>query len=305
MGQANEHRADRGEPGREGGDRGEPGRDEPRTGTRRDRGGRLTLALVDAGIGLLAAAAAVRRLRPDADLVLSCDPDSMPWDSRSAPDLTARALALAAPTAAYRPDALIVACGTATLRALPALRARLEPPVPVLGALPAIAPAVAAGGPVAVWTGPATADSPQLLRLIRASGRGNPVTPVPCPGLSDAVERADEAAISSAVASAARRTPGGVRTVVLGCTHFELVAEHVRAALRRPGSPLLLHGSAGTVAARALRRIGEPPAPRAPARGTLTVLLNGREAPLPTAALAYGEGRLLRAASPALRAVRA
>ncbi|AXI90655.1 glutamate racemase, partial [Streptomyces sp. ETH9427] len=36
--------------------------------------GRVKIALMDSGIGLLAATAAVRRLRPDADLVLSLDP---------------------------------------------------------------------------------------------------------------------------------------------------------------------------------------------------------------------------------------
>lgn len=52
-----------------------------RDGTARavDYGDRVKIALMDSGIGLLAAAAAVRGLRPDADLVLSCDPGSMPW----------------------------------------------------------------------------------------------------------------------------------------------------------------------------------------------------------------------------------
>ena len=49
---------------------------------------------MDSGIGLLAAAAAVRRLRPDADLVLSSDPDGMPWGPRTPEDITARALAV-------------------------------------------------------------------------------------------------------------------------------------------------------------------------------------------------------------------
>ncbi|MYW33325.1 glutamate racemase, partial [Streptomyces sp. SID2119] len=34
----------------------------------------MKIALMDSGIGLLAAAAAVRRLRPDAELVVSSDP---------------------------------------------------------------------------------------------------------------------------------------------------------------------------------------------------------------------------------------
>ncbi|MFH9424118.1 glutamate racemase [Streptomyces sp. NPDC017529] len=244
----------------------------------------MKIAIMDVGIGLLAAASAVRRLRPDADLVLSSDPDGMPWGSRPPQDITARALATAEAAAAHRPDALIVACNTATVHALSALRARFEPGLPVIGTVPAIKPASAGGGPIAVWATPATTGSPYQRALIRRYAGGVTVTEVPCPGLSDAVERADEAAVALTVAEAARRTPDDVAAVVLGCTHYELVAAHIRAAVRRPGRPApVLHGSAGAVAAQTLRRISLPPAPEAPAEGTLTVLHSGRETALPPA----------------------
>ncbi|QIJ61119.1 aspartate/glutamate racemase family protein [Streptomyces sp. JB150] len=258
----------------------------------------MKIALMDSGIGLLAATAAVRRLRPDADLVLSLDPDGMPWGPRTPEDLTARAVAVAEAAAAHRPDALIIGCNTATVHALPTLRARLEPGIPVIGTVPAIKPAAAGGGPVAIWATPATTGSPYQRGLIRDFAAGVPVTEVPCWGLAEAVEHADEAAIDAAVAAAAELTPAEVTTVVLGCTHYELVAERIRAAVRRPGRPpLVLHGSAGAVAAQALRRIGARPEPGNAARGGVTVLLSGREGALPEPALAYEEGRLLAPAA--------
>ncbi|WP_030798506.1 glutamate racemase [Streptomyces sp. NRRL S-337] len=254
----------------------------------------MKIALMDSGTGLLAAAAAVRRLRPDADLILSSDPDGMPWGPRTPEDVAAHALAVARAAAAHRPDALIVACNTASVHALPALRAELEPAVPVIGTVPAIKPAATGGGPVAIWATPATTGSPYQRDLIERFARGVDVTGVACPGLADAVEQADEAAIDAAVAVAAGRTPRDVRAVVLGCTHYELVAERIRAALQQPGAPaLVLHGSAEAVAAQALRRIGAEPAPAATPAGGLTVLLSGRTAELPAATLAYAEGRLL------------
>ncbi|MGW0812877.1 glutamate racemase [Streptomyces viridiviolaceus] len=260
----------------------------------------MKIALMDSGIGLLAATAAVRRLRPDADLVLSLDPDGMPWGPRTPEDLTERALAVAEAAAAHRPDALIVGCNTATVHALPTLRARLEPALPVIGTVPAIKPAAAGGGPLAIWATPATTGSPYQRGLIEEFADGAKVTEVPCPGLAEAVEHADEAAIDAAVAAAAALTPEDVTTVVLGCTHYELVHERIREAVQRPGfPPLVLHGSAGAVAAQALRRIGARPDPGAPAEGTLTVLLSGREGVLPAPALAYEEGRILGAVSPA------
>ncbi len=123
---------------------------------------------------------------------------------------------------------------------------------------------------------------------------------MPCWGLAEAVERADDTAIDEAVAAAAELTPDDVTTVVLGCTHYELVADRIRAAVQRPGpQPLALHGSAGAVAAQALRRLGEQPAPDAPATGSLTVLLSGHPGALPDAALTYPEGALLQTAVPA------
>ncbi|MGI5256579.1 glutamate racemase [Streptomyces angustmyceticus] len=254
----------------------------------------MKIALMDSGTGLLAAAAVMRRLRPDADLVLSSDPDGMPWGPRTPEDVTAHALAVARSAAAHHPDALIVACNTASVHALPALRAALEPGIPVIGTVPAIKPAAAGGGPVAIWATPATTGSPYQRDLIERFGRGVEVTGVPCPGLADAVQAADETAIDDAIAAAAARTPRGLRSVVLGCTHYELVAERIRAALQQPGAPaLVLYGSAEAVAAQALRRIGAEPAPAAAPTGAVSVLLSGRPAGLPAEALAFAEGRLL------------
>ncbi|MGW7070216.1 glutamate racemase [Streptomyces sp. NPDC054855] len=260
----------------------------------------MKIALMDSGIGLLPAAAAVRRLRPDADLVLSSDPDGLPWGPRTAQDITERSLAIAEAAAAHHPQALIVACNTSSVRALPALRARFEPGLPVIGTVPAIKPAVAGGGPVAIWATPATTGSPYQRGLIEEFAGGVGVTEVPCPGLADAVQSADEAAIDRAVAAAAALTPRDVRAVVLGCTHYELVGERIRAALQQPElPPLVLHGSAGAVAAQALRRTGELPGPGTGPEGGLTVILSGRAAELPLAAHTYAEGRLLAAATPA------
>jgi len=256
----------------------------------------VKIGLVDSGIGLLAAAAAVRRFRADADLVLASDPEGMPWGPRSAEDVTDRALACAQAAAAHGLDALIVACNTASVHALPALRAAFEPDLPVIGTVPAIKPAAAVHRSVAIWATPATTGSPYQRALIEEFGNGAQITEVPCPGLADAVQGADTAAVASAVAAAAALTPAGVGAIVLGCTHYELVGERIAAAV--PGA--VLYGSADAVAAQALRRLGAGPRPEpAGARpGTLDVLLNGRPSALPGVALAYPEGALL-AATPA------
>ncbi|WP_328911854.1 MULTISPECIES: glutamate racemase [unclassified Streptomyces] len=245
----------------------------------------MKIALLDSGIGLLAAAAAVRKTRPDADLVLTSDPEGMPWGPRTPEDVTRRALECARAAASYGLDGLIIACNTASVHALPALRAAFEPDLPIVGTVPAIKPAAAAHRTVAIWATPATTGSAYQRGLIAEFGNGADVTEVPCPGLADAVQAGDADAVTAAVAAAAALTPPGVGAVVLGCTHYELVGDRIAAAV--PGAAL--YRSADAVAAQALRRIPVESA----GQGRLDVLLNGKASALPAAALAYAEGALL------------
>lgn len=252
----------------------------------------MRIALVNSGLGLLAAGAAVHRMRPDADLVLATDPDGMPWGPRTPDDIIGRAMLCARATLAYQPDVLVMACNTGSVHALDAMRAEFEPGIPVIGTVPAIKPAAAAHRNVAIWATVATTASAYQRRLIAEFGGSAAVSPVACPGLADAIDAGDEAATAAAVAAAARLTPAGCEAVVLGCTEYELAADQIAAAV--PGA--VTFGSAAAVAAQALRRIpASPPAPASPGarHGTVRVLLSGRLSPLPPAALRYPEGRLL------------
>jgi glutamate racemase len=246
----------------------------------------MRIALLNSGLGLLAAAAQLHRLRPDADLVLSMDPDGMPWGARRPADIARRSLACARAAAAFGPDVLVFACNTGSVHALGALRAEFEPGIPVVGTVPAIKPAAAVSDVVAIWATAATTGSAYQRQLITEFAASAQVTEVACAGLADAVHAGDEEAARAAVLAAAARTPPGCGAIVLGCTEYELAAGLIGAAL--PGATLF--GSAAAVAAQALRRGG---ATRSHGAGTLRVLLSGRASSLPAAALRYPEGRLL------------
>jgi len=260
----------------------------------------MRIALINSGLGLLAAAAELHKLRPDADLVLAMDPEGMPWGPRSPQDIADRSLAAARAAAVYQPDVLVFACNTGTVHALGPLRAAFEPDIPVVGTVPAIKPAAAHSASVAVWATAATTGSAYQRRLIADFAGPARVTAVACPGLADAVDAGHEAGIAVAVAHAAARTPADCGAVVLGCTEYELAAEMIAAAL--PGA--VLFGSAAAVAAQALRRTaagrpdaGQPETSRTETSGsrlgTVRVILSGRRAHLPRAALRYPAGRLL------------
>ena len=251
----------------------------------------MRIALINSGLGLLAPAAALHRMRPDADLILAPDPDGMPWGPRTPADIADRALRCARAALRYQPDLLVMACNTGSVHALDAMRAEFEPALPVIGTVPAIKPAAAAHQKVAIWATVATTASAYQRRLIAQFAGSADVTPVACPGLADAVDAGDPAATVAAVAAAASQTPAGCEAVVLGCTEYELAVDQICRAV--PGA--VTFGSAAAVAAQALRRIPAESAAEATGDrlGTVRVLLSGRPSGLPQAALRYPEGRLL------------
>ena len=263
----------------------------------------MRFALINSGLGLLAAASELHRLRPDADLVIAMDPDGMPWGPRTAEDIAERSLSIARAAARYEPDVIVMACNTGSVHALEALRAEFEPHIPVVGTVPAIKPAAAVASSVAIWATVATTASEYQRWLIEEFGGEATVAPVACPGLATAIDAGDNAAIAAAIADAAQRTPGGCGAVVMGCTEYELAASQISAAV--PSAALF--GSAAAVAAQALRRVVHADGASGPAgnsraasdgrceSGTLSVLLSGRRANLPPAALQYQQGRELAA----------
>jgi glutamate racemase len=262
-----------------------------------DGGPSRRVAFVDSGIGLLGYADALHTMRPDLGLVLSMDPDNMPYGPRAPEDVRRLILASARATLVYRPDAIVVACNTASVHGLDALRAELEPAVPVIGTVPAIRPAALAGGPVAVWSTAATTGSDYLRGLIDAFAADTETYAVAALGLAEAVEAGDLSRIDDCIAYAAAHTPDSVRSLVLGCTHFGLVADRIAAAV---GDAVTIFDSPEAVARQTLRRIGLEPDPTAYPAGIEAVLRSGREGALPDVLRAYAAGaRLL--AGPAAR----
>ncbi|GAA4836241.1 aspartate/glutamate racemase family protein [Actinomycetospora corticicola] len=253
----------------------------------------MRIALIDSGLGMLPTAGWLRHLRPDAHLDLLMDPAGMPWGSRPGGWIVDRVLSAARLAVERGADAVVVPCNTASVNALVPLRAELEPHRPVVGTVPAIKPAAATGEPFGVWATEATSASDYQADLVTLFAAPGQATAVPCPGLARAVESADGRAIGDAVAAGAARTPAGVRSVVLGCTHYPLVSDAIAAAL--PG--VRLFDSAGAVAGQTLRRLGLDPRPDATPAG-VSVLLSGEEGPLPAAARAYPVGAALAAGGP-------
>lgn len=254
----------------------------------------LRIGLLDSGLGLVGFADAVLTRAPHADLVLAMDPQNMPYGALTAERLTEVVLRSARALAAWEPDAIVVACNTASVHTLGALRAELEPRIPIIGTVPAIKPAAATARPFAVWATDATTASDYQRKLIDAFAADLPVARVAASGLAEAIEAGSPARIEAAIAEAADTTPADVASVVLGCTHYGLVADRIVRALAARGiTGIELFDSPAAVAAQTLRRVGADLAPQARSSRILAVYQSGESGRLPAVLSEYPAGRRL------------
>jgi len=191
------------------------------------------ILVFDSGVGGLTVFREIKRARPDARLVYVADDALFPYGKVPEGTLIERVVTLMGKLIeAHSPDLVVIACNTASVQVLPALRARYA--LPFIGTVPAIKPACAASQSkrVSVLGTEATVAREYTHALIRNFGQGCDVTLVGSARLAALAEAAlagqpaDDAAIRSEiepcfVADGTERTD----TIVLACTHFPLLLE--------------------------------------------------------------------------------
>jgi glutamate racemase len=229
-------------------------------------------------------------LAPGLDLVLAMDPDCAPWGPRSAGSVIERVMVGVDAAVALGVEAVVLPCNTASVVALDAVRARLEPEIPVIGTVPAIKPAALRYPSFAVWATATTTASDYQRGLIEVFAAGREVTAVACHGLAEAIDAGDTAAIDAALVTAVAATPADCPAIVLGCTHYPLIGDLI--VRRMPHVRLV--DSAEAVARQTLRRLGSPDG-SGPGTGAarVTVVTSGRPGRLPASASRYRQGRRL------------
>ncbi len=201
-------------------------------------GARAPKVLVfDSGLGGLTVFAALKRVRPDAELIYAADDAFFPYGALSEAALVERVGALMASLIArHVPDLAVIACNTASTLVLPPLRAAF-PQLPFVGTVPAIKPAAEASRSrlVSVLGTPGTVARDYTRTLVRDFAADCDVTLVGAPRLAELAERAlrgeavEDQDVSHEIAPCFVER-GGRRTdqVVLACTHFPLLIGRLR-----------------------------------------------------------------------------
>ncbi len=217
------------------------------------------IGIFDSGIGGLSVLRAVQRRLPGAALTYIADSRYTPWGDRPIAWVRARCLQLAGWLIDDGASLVLVACNTGTTQAIAALRARW-PEQLFVGVEPGVKPAVAASRNrrVAVLATTGTLRSARVQQLVDSHAESTRVLRLPCPGLADAIEAAGDdpaplAAQLDRIASALQQLQAD--TVVLGCTHYPLVADALR---QRLGPGITLVDTADAVARRVASLLGDP-----------------------------------------------
>jgi glutamate racemase len=184
----------------------------------------------DSGIGGLGVVRQLRALAPARPLAYLADNGFFPYGEKPDEILVPRIVKLLGQAIEIlRPQALVVACNTASTIALPALRAAYS--LPIIGCVPPIKPAAAASASktIGVLATAATVRRPYLNDLIERFAPACRVLALGTPTLAELAEqkfRGGTVDVGPAIAPLFLQPGGGgIDAIALGCTHYSFLLD--------------------------------------------------------------------------------
>jgi glutamate racemase len=221
------------------------------------------IGVFDSGVGGLSVLRHIRAQYPNEHLMYVADSGHAPYGDKTEEYVVERALAVTEFLLAHGAKALVVACNTATVAAIKAVRLRY-PELPVVGVEPGLKPAAAASrnGKVGVLATARTLKGEKFLQLreqISAATQAEFLLQ-PAVGLVDEIEKGDlqapaiHAMLEKYVAPLLDQ---GADTLVLGCTHYPFVKNGIEQVLRKHARGDVMLIDTGDAVARQLGRLLE------------------------------------------------
>jgi len=191
------------------------------------------IGVFDSGVGGLSVLRHIHAQLPHEHVLYFADSAFAPYGAKTDEWLVQRAIAVTAFLLEKGAKALVVACNTATVAAIKAVRAAY-PSLPVVGVEPGLKPGAAAtrNGTVAVLATASTLRGEKFLALReKISGtNGTQFLLQPCIGLVERIEQGDLTGEETAAMLKGYVEPlleQGADTLVLGCTHYPFVQEAI------------------------------------------------------------------------------
>ena len=239
------------------------------------------IGIFDSGVGGLSVLRHIRALLPQEHLIYFADSGFAPYGDKTEAVVVERSLAVAAFLVGRGVKALVVACNTATVAAIKAIRAHY-PELPVVGVEPGLKPGAAAtrNGKVGVLATQRTLSGEKFL-LLRDQIAGATQAQFllqPCVGLVDLIEQGEldtDATRAMLERYVAPLVAQGADTLVLGCTHYPFVQEAIARAVKQAGGADVTLIDTGDAVARQLARLLESGGLQRPGSAGHPPLLHG------------------------------
>lgn len=181
------------------------------------------IGFFDSGVGGLSIMKEVRRLLPAENMIYYADSFYCPYGGKDPAEIRNRTFTICDFLISKGVKMIVIACNTASIAALDAVRDRVK--VPVVGLEPAVKPAVAVtkNGKIGVLATGVTLAGERFHSLVERFGETVEVYNQPCPGLVEQVEAGKLAGPETEKLLCSYLEPlmaRGVDTIVLGCTHY-------------------------------------------------------------------------------------
>ncbi|QBE62762.1 glutamate racemase [Pseudoduganella lutea] len=221
------------------------------------------IGIFDSGVGGLSVLRHVHAQLPHEHLIYFADSGYAPYGDREEEWVIQRSLAVAAFLFGQGVKALVVACNTATVAAIKAIRTQW-PGVPIVGVEPGLKPGAAAtkSGKVGVLATDRTLHSEKFLTLrdqVAAATQAEFLLQ-PCIGLVDQIELGQLGSAGTMALLEQYVVPlldGGADTLVLGCTHYPFVEQAIRNVVAQHTTGPVALIDTGDAVARQLARLLE------------------------------------------------
>ena len=200
----------------------------------------LPVAVFDSGVGGLTVLHECLVSLPEEDFLYLGDSARFPYGTKPAPELRERALEVAEFLLDSGAKLLVIACNSATTAARDAVaELAAERGVEVVSVIrpeAEIAAAITDSGRVGVLATPTTVEGGAYKRALENQGRELEVTEVAAPDLAPIIQSGfpfDDGVVETARAYCAPLKEAQVDTLILGCTHYPLVAPMLQRILGR------------------------------------------------------------------------
>ncbi len=208
------------------------------------------IGIYDSGLGGLTAFRELRMRRPDLDIVYYGDTAHLPYGNRPADALFRYGKKAVSFLMNEGADAVLVACGTVSSTVLPRLQELF--PIPLFGVVEPtanLAYHISKNKQIGIIATETTVKTGTFSKVLKQRGAVKDF-PLPCPLFVPLVENGwiDQNLPLPRLVCEETLKPlkGNIDTLILGCTHFSLLAHHIQKAL--PGVYLVGAGEAAAAA---------------------------------------------------------